>query len=62
MGLLDTTMEVAKLAGKVANPELVQEAMKANAEAAHGKYNEYTKEQVQLMIQGIQDFMTRNPA
>lgn len=33
MGLLDTTMEIAKLAGKVANPELVQEAMKANAEA-----------------------------
>lgn len=30
--------------------------------AAHGKYTEYTKEQVQLMIQGIQDFMTRNPA
>ncbi len=33
MGLLDTTMEVAKLAGKFANPELVQEAMKANVEA-----------------------------
>jgi hypothetical protein len=33
VGLLDTTLEVAKLAGKVANPELVQEAMKANAEA-----------------------------
>lgn len=33
MGLLETTMEMAKLAGKVANPELVQEAMKANAEA-----------------------------
>lgn len=30
--------------------------------AAHGKYGEYTKEQVQLMIQSIQDFMTRNPA
>jgi hypothetical protein len=30
--------------------------------AAHGKYSEYTKEQVQLTIQGIQDFMTRNPA
>ncbi|MHB8302978.1 MAG: hypothetical protein ACYDC6_09100 [Acidobacteriaceae bacterium] len=33
MGLLETTMEMAKLAGKVANPELIQEAMKANAEA-----------------------------
>ncbi|MGO9338427.1 MAG: hypothetical protein ACLPH3_23530 [Terracidiphilus sp.] len=30
--------------------------------AAHGKYSEYTKEQVQLLIQSIQDFMTRNPA
>jgi hypothetical protein len=30
--------------------------------AAHGKYREYTKEQVQLMVQGIQHFMTRNPA
>jgi len=30
--------------------------------AAHGKFGEYTKEQVQFMIQGIQDFMVRNPA
>jgi hypothetical protein len=33
MSLLDTTMELAKLAGTVANPELVQEALKANKEA-----------------------------
>ena len=30
--------------------------------AAHGKYGEYTKEQVALLIQSIQDFMIRNPA
>ncbi len=30
--------------------------------AAHGKYSEFTKEQVQLMISGIRDFMTRNRA
>ena len=30
--------------------------------AAHGKYSQYTKEQVQLMIQSVQDFMSRNPA
>jgi hypothetical protein len=30
--------------------------------AAHGKYNEYTKEQVLLMISGIRDFITRNSA
>jgi hypothetical protein len=29
--------------------------------AAHGKYDEYTKEQVSLMLQGIIDFMTRIP-
>lgn len=30
--------------------------------AAHGKYDEYTKEQVALMIDGIRDFINRNPA
>jgi hypothetical protein len=33
MGLLDTLMEVTKLAGKVANPDLIEGAMKANTEA-----------------------------
>ena len=28
--------------------------------AAHGKYNEYSKEQVELMINGIQNFISRN--
>ena len=28
--------------------------------AAHGKYNDYSKEQVELMISAIQDFMSRN--
>ncbi len=30
--------------------------------AAHGKYAEYTKEQVALMVQAIRDFITRHPA
>jgi len=30
--------------------------------AAHGKYNEYTAEQVGLLIAGIRDFLTRHPA
>lgn len=30
--------------------------------AAHGKYSEYTKEQVALMVQGIRDFVARHPA
>lgn len=30
--------------------------------AAHGKYDEYVKEEVSLMIAGIRDFITRYPA
>lgn len=30
--------------------------------AAHGKYGEYTKEQVRLVVDGIRDFMVRVPA
>lgn len=30
--------------------------------AAHGKYSEYSKEQVALMIQGVRDFISRYPA
>lgn len=30
--------------------------------AAHGKFSEYSKEQVSLMVMGIQDFITRNLA
>lgn len=33
MGLVETSLEVVKLAAKVANPELVQAATKANVEA-----------------------------
>lgn len=30
--------------------------------AAHGKYKEYTKEQVQLLVGGVRDFLIRYPA
>jgi len=30
--------------------------------AAHGKYSEYSKDQVALMLQGIRDFILRSPA
>jgi hypothetical protein len=33
MGLIETSLEVVKLAAKIANPELVQAATKANIEA-----------------------------
>lgn len=29
--------------------------------AAHGKYSEYKKEQVELMLNSVTDFITRNP-
>jgi hypothetical protein len=31
-------------------------------DAAHANYEKYSKEQVVLMVQGIRDFITRNPA
>ena len=31
-------------------------------DAAHGHYHKYTKEQVELMFQGVQNFIARNPA
>ena len=30
--------------------------------AAHGKYKEYTKDQVKFLIAGIRDFINRHPA
>lgn len=30
--------------------------------AAHGKYGEYTQEQVSVMVSGVRDFIVRNPA
>jgi hypothetical protein len=30
--------------------------------AAHGKYGEYTKDQVAILLLGVQNFLTRNPA
>ena len=31
-------------------------------QAAHGNYNEYDKQQVNLLISSVRDFITRNPA
>jgi len=30
-------------------------------QAAHGHYNEYNKEQVVMMLNGVREFITRNP-
>jgi hypothetical protein len=56
----------ADLAGKGAYSKLDQKSITSwldlRNKAAHGKYGEYTKEQVDLMLQGIQNFMARVPA
>ena len=31
-------------------------------DAAHGKYKNYTKDQIALLLQGVRDFIARNPA
>jgi hypothetical protein len=56
----------ADLAGASAYSRLYQKNVTAwldlRNKAAHGKHNEYTKEQVVLMLQGVQDFAARFPA
>lgn len=56
----------AELAGKGAYSKLDQKNVTAwldlRNKAAHGKYEEYQLEQVTLLIAGIRDFVTRNPA
>lgn len=54
------------LAGQKVYSKLDQKTVTAwldlRNKAAHGKYVEYTKEQVELMVQGVRDFLTRHPA
>ena len=56
----------AELAGANVYSKLDQKNVTAwldlRNKAAHGKYGEYTKEQVALLIQSVRDFITRNPA
>lgn len=56
----------ADLAGASVYSKLDQKSITAlldlRNKAAHGKYNEYTKDQVALMVQSIFDFILRNPA
>ena len=53
MGVLESSMEVVKLAGKIANPELVQAATKANVEALELSHKnlELQRKATQLEIQ-----------
>ena len=56
----------AELAGASAFSKLDQKSITAwldlRNKAAHGKYTEYTKEQVQALLDGIRHFMVRCPA
>ncbi|MGH9878106.1 MAG: hypothetical protein ACRD5H_10745 [Nitrososphaerales archaeon] len=56
----------AELAGANVYSKLDQKNVTAwldlRNKAAHGKYSEYTKDQVALLIQSVRDFITRNPA
>ena len=56
----------AELAGASVYSKLDQKSVTAwldlRNKAAHGKYSEYTKEQVQALQDGVRHFMTRYPA
>lgn len=56
----------ADLAGASVYSKLDQKSITAwldlRNKAAHGKYAEYTKDQVQLMLDGVRNFMARNAA
>ena len=56
----------ADLAGKNALSKLDQKNVTAwldlRNKAAHGRYTEYSREQVELFHQSVLDFLTRNPA
>lgn len=56
----------AELAGANVYSKLDQKNVTAwldlRNKAAHGKYSEYTKDQVALLIQSVRDFITRLPA
>jgi hypothetical protein len=56
----------AELAAASAYSKLDQKSVTAwldlRNKAAHGKYSEYTKEQVQMLQDGVRHFMTRYPA
>jgi hypothetical protein len=56
----------ADLSGSNIYPKLDQKNVTAwldlRNKAAHGHYSEYTKEQVELMLQSVRDFTARCPA
>lgn len=56
----------SELAAKTVYSKLDQKSVTAwldlRNKAAHGKYSGYNKEQVDLMIKSVRDFLSRNPA
>lgn len=57
---MNADLAKADVYGKNDQKQVVAWAGIRNA-AAHAKYDEYTADQVRLMIQGVRDFMARNP-
>ena len=57
--LINAELATAGVYGKL-DQKSVTSWLDLRNKAAHGKYNEYTKEQVDLMIQGVSNFMVRN--
>ena len=55
--------EIAKASGySVLDQKNVTAWLDLRNKAAHGHYNAYTSQQVAIMLAGIRDFITRNPA
>ena len=56
-------VEIAKASGySVLDQKNVTAWLGLRNQAAHGHYNAYTSQQVTIMLAGIRDFITRNPA
>ncbi len=54
--------ELGKIAYSLFDQKNVTAWLDLRNNAAHGKYTEYSSEQVNLLIEGIRDFIKRNPA
>jgi peptidoglycan hydrolase CwlO-like protein len=60
MGLLETTIEITKVAGQIANPELVNEARNANSEAlAMSRENLELHKKVQELQNQVQELQAQ---
>src|SRR5207248_6681874 len=59
--MLNADLATSGLHGKL-DQKNVTAWLDVRSKAAHGHYNEYTKEQVALLLNAVRDFVTRSPA